>query len=134
MNFSKELLNKAKAAKSAEELLALAAENGITLTAEEAEAYFTQIHNEVNSLSDAIVAVEELENVAGGSQCKGGKTYSSDYPYNLIVTAYNSCPLWNRPSNDPDALAKWCISCGEHYSKGATLYCQRRTINYDPYR
>ena len=60
MNFTPELLTKAKAAKSVEELLALAKENNIELTEEEAEKYFTEWHKE-GELSD-----EELDNVSGG--------------------------------------------------------------------
>ncbi|WP_295859885.1 Nif11-like leader peptide family natural product precursor, partial [uncultured Oscillibacter sp.] len=47
-----ELLAKAKAAKSPEELLALAKENGIELTEEEARTYFEQMHPQTGELSD----------------------------------------------------------------------------------
>ena len=60
MNVSKELLEKAKAAKSAEELLALAKNEGIELTAEQAAKAFAEL-NKIGELSD-----EELDNVAGG--------------------------------------------------------------------
>ena len=60
MNFTPEQITKAKAAKSAEELLAIAKENGLELTEEEAKKYFEQLHKE-GELSD-----EELDNVAGG--------------------------------------------------------------------
>ena len=60
MNVSKELLEKAKAAKSAEELLALAKNEGIELTAEQAAKAFAEL-NKMGELSD-----EELDNVAGG--------------------------------------------------------------------
>ena len=60
MNISKELLEKAKAAKSAEELLALAKNEGIELTAEQAAKAFAEL-NKTGELSD-----EELDNVAGG--------------------------------------------------------------------
>ena len=63
MNISKELLEKAKAAKSAEELLALAKNEGIELTAEQAAKAFAEL-NKTGELSD-----EELDNVSGG--CKG---------------------------------------------------------------
>jgi hypothetical protein len=39
-----ELLLKAKAAQSAEELISLANENGMELTEESAKAYFEQLH------------------------------------------------------------------------------------------
>ena len=56
-----ELLEKAKQAKSAEELGTLAKENGIELTAEEANTYFTKLNPEDGELSD-----DELDEVAGG--------------------------------------------------------------------
>ena len=59
-NLTPELIAKAKAAKSAEELLALAVENGIELTEEEAKICFEQLH------TNAAVSDDELENVAGG--------------------------------------------------------------------
>ena len=43
-NITTELIAKAKAAKSAEELLELAKENGVELTAEEAKTCFEQLH------------------------------------------------------------------------------------------
>ena len=56
-----ELLEKAKQAKSAEELLTLAKENDIELTEENAKAYFEQLNTPTGELSDA-----ELDNIAGG--------------------------------------------------------------------
>ena len=52
-------MEKARAAKSAEELLAIAKENGIDMTADEAKTYFEQVN--ANSLDDDL-----LEGVAGG--------------------------------------------------------------------
>lgn len=60
MKFTDEQLVKAKAAESAEELLALAKEAGIEMTAEEADKYFAELHKE-GELSD-----DELDNVSGG--------------------------------------------------------------------
>ena len=60
MNFTPEQITKAKAAKSVEELLAIAKENGMELTEEEAAKYFAEWHKE-GELSD-----EELNNVSGG--------------------------------------------------------------------
>ena len=58
---NQELVNKAKKAKSVEELLALAKENGIELTNEQAKEYFAQLNPTKGELSD-----DELEDVAGG--------------------------------------------------------------------
>lgn len=61
-----QLLEKAKQAKTAEELLALAKENGVELTAEEANTYFAKLNVQNGELSD-----DELDSVAGGSnQCR----------------------------------------------------------------
>ena len=60
MKFSKELIEKAKTAKSAEELLAMAKAENIEMTAEEAAKYFAELHK-TGELSD-----EELNNVSGG--------------------------------------------------------------------
>lgn len=65
MEMNKELLAKAKTAKSPEELLALADENGINLTEEKAKEYFRQLCTQSDEISD-----DELDNVSGG--CGGG--------------------------------------------------------------
>ena len=56
----KELIEKAKTAKSAEELLEMAKAEGMELTAEEAEKHFCELHK-TGELSD-----EELDSVSGG--------------------------------------------------------------------
>ena len=60
MNISKELIETAKTAKSAEELLELAKTENINFTAEEAAKAFDGLNKNVE-LSD-----EELDNVSGG--------------------------------------------------------------------
>lgn len=60
MSFTKELLEKAKTAKTAEELLAMAKAEKIEMTAEEAARYFAELHK-TGELSD-----DELDNVSGG--------------------------------------------------------------------
>ncbi len=60
MKISTELMNQAKQATSVEELMALAQENGMTLSEEEAKKYFAQLRQE-GALQD-----DELDNVAGG--------------------------------------------------------------------
>ena len=59
-----ELIAKAKAAKSAEELLELAKENGVELTEEEAKTFFEQLH------TNGAVSDDELEAVTGGGICE----------------------------------------------------------------
>lgn len=60
MNVSKEMLEKAKTAKSAEELKKMAEAENLTLTEEEAEKAFADLHHS-GELSD-----DELDNVSGG--------------------------------------------------------------------
>ncbi len=74
-----ELIEKAKSANSAKELLSLAKENNYELTAEQANAYFEQISKH-GELSD-----DELENAAGGGCHKDGK---------LVVSIGYSCDHW----------------------------------------
>ncbi|MGN0483431.1 MAG: hypothetical protein ACI4HI_07750 [Lachnospiraceae bacterium] len=57
---SKDILAKAKQTGSVEELLALAKENELELTQEQAEEYFVKLH-QTGELAD-----DELDNVAGG--------------------------------------------------------------------
>ena len=71
MNFSKELLEKAKATKTVEELLELARKENINMTEKEATKIFADLHKS-GELSD-----EELDNVAGGG-CGGRFTPSPD--------------------------------------------------------
>ena len=61
MEMNTELIAKAKHAKSPEELMALAKENGVELTEESAQAYFNQLNPKTGELAD-----DELDNVAGG--------------------------------------------------------------------
>ena len=76
--FTPEMIEKAKAAKSADELLALAKENGTELTEEEAKAYFEQLNSKSGELSD-----DELDAVAGGGcHASSGRT---------VVTSGCSC-------------------------------------------
>ena len=60
-NLTSELIAKAKTAKSAEELLALAKDNNVELTEEEAKTYFEQLN------ANGAVSDDELDGVAGGS-------------------------------------------------------------------
>jgi predicted ribosomally synthesized peptide with nif11-like leader len=61
-NLKPEMIEKAKAAKSAEELLELAKANGVEMTEDEAATYFAQLNPKSGELSD-----DDLDNVAGGA-------------------------------------------------------------------
>ena len=69
---SQELLDKAVKCETAEELLALAKENGIELTAEQAEAYLAERKD--SEISDA-----EMGAVAGGRKPGSGGHYCKGY-------------------------------------------------------
>ena len=88
---NEEILEKARQAKSAEELIALAKENGEELSEEEAAAYLAQL-NKSGELSD-----EELDSVAGGGcHKKDGR---------LVVSYLHSCDQF---------VCKSCGRSGEH--------------------
>ena len=78
MNVSKELLERAKTAKSAEELLAMAKGENIELTAEEAAMAFEALHK-TGELSD-----EELDNVSGGGCGDNSPKGEVDSPSKLV--------------------------------------------------
>lgn len=80
-NFNEELLEKVKQTKSVEELLALAGENNMEMTEEQAKAYFAQLHPTSGEMAD-----DELENVAGGG-CHSGDG-------RLVVTTLYECDHW----------------------------------------
>ena len=63
MELNAKLIELARAAKTPEELRALAEENQVALSPEQAKAYFDRL-NQAGALSD-----EELDNVAGGGDC-----------------------------------------------------------------
>ena len=75
MTFTPEQMNKAKSAKSAEELAAMAAAEGVPMTAEEAAKYFTELHRD-GELTD-----EELTSVAGGSKGEETPPPPTEYYY-----------------------------------------------------
>ena len=60
-SFSPEMIEKAREAKSAEELLKMARENGIELSPMEAKTYFSQLNPKSGELDD-----DDLNNVSGG--------------------------------------------------------------------
>ena len=84
-NFNTELIEKAKQAKSVEDLLALAKENGVEMTREEATQYFALLNPTSGELSD-----EELDNVAGG----GCSVKVGGHKYTVVssgVSCFNGC-------------------------------------------
>ena len=101
MELNKELLSKAKEAKTPEELLTLAKENGMEMTAEEAQKIFAQLHSQSGELAD-----EELDNVSGGGCHNGGR---------LVVSVMHYCDEWRCKDDGSqwviDGMLECCKTC-----------------------
>ena len=101
-NLTPEMIEKAKAARSAEELLALAKENNVEVTEDEAKTYFAQINPKSGELDD-----DELDAVAGGA-C--GSSNSDQ----------RACPNCNASLNDSissqDTMKFKCPSCNAEFA------------------
>ena len=87
MDISNEMIKKAKSAASVEELIRLAAEEGIELSADEAKQYFVFMHSS-GALTD-----EELENVSEGKgelkpKYKAGQRVKFDDPRSTVRYGY----------------------------------------------
>lgn len=116
----KELILKAKAAKTPEELLDLAKENNAEMTPESAKAYFELLHPKKGEVDD-----EELDNVSGGG-CYG-------LNHKLIVTSLHSCDKFvcaqcgrdhkNGNKDENCRRSAYCPNCYYGDSVGAILYC-----------
>ena len=114
-----ELILKAKEAKSAEELIALAKENGIELSADDAKLYLDI--NKNGELPD-----EALTDVSGGAVYFAGR---------LIVTRFHVCDRWKCPkcgfaseSSKDGSVVHACPphSSSTHYPKVSCLDCKHQ--------
>ncbi|MDO5446092.1 MAG: hypothetical protein Q4F31_10795 [Eubacteriales bacterium] len=95
MELTKEMMEKAMQAASAEELLEIAKAEGLELSASEAEMYFDFLHSS-RELTD-----EELAQVAGGKEVK--------FKYGSIAKCHD-CGYWEfMPRN---RKLKECPKCG----------------------
>ncbi len=119
MELNDKLLEKAKEAKSAEELVAIAKENSIQLTDEEAKTYFAKLNAKEGELAD-----DELDNVAGGRKC--GTIYKDGRP---VVTCLNSCEhylyefhyeWWREDRGNGDGK---CHECTYYKKQGYLFIC-----------
>ena len=125
-NFNQELLEKAKQTKSVEELAALAKENGMEMTEEEAAAYYAQLHPTSGELSD-----DELDNVAGGG-CYGkdgrlvvtGGYRCEGWEMNYNMISEESMELYRLIGDNPaDYYAHTCASCKYLTTEAGMHYC-----------
>ena len=119
MEMNKELLEKAKRAKNAEELIALAKENGMEMTEESANAYLDLLHSKNGELADGELTDDELDNVSGGGCHKDGK---------LVVTVCHTCGYFKckRCGNERTLQCHGvpcCRNCGKDACCNNCYYC-----------
>ena len=115
MEMNGELIAKAKQAKTSEELMALAKENGFEMTEESAKAYFEQLNPKTGELAD-----EELDNVAGGS------CYASDG--RMVISLGYVCRGFSCKKDGGRAtgficIVPYCAECGTTANCGQCKYC-----------
>ena len=85
-NLTPAMIEKAKAAKNAEELLELAKANGMEITADEAKTYFAQLNPKSGELDD-----NDLDNVAGGASGCAYKDEVGNMTKVRVING-NKCP------------------------------------------
>ena len=107
-----ELLEKAKQAKTPEELATLAKENGIEMTPESAKAYFDQLY-QAGELGD-----DELDSVAGGRKC--GTIYKEGRP---VILSLNSCEHYKYNKEKSKKDDGYCQSCTYSTPSGMLMVC-----------
>ncbi len=113
---NEEMILKARAAKSPEELLKTAHENGIDLTEESAKSYFELAHKS-GELAD-----EELINAAGGGCYRDGKYIVTDTAHACKEYKCRFCGGLGEDSGedvrcrcDSYLICRKCEYIGEHY-------------------
>lgn len=133
MKLTNELVEKAQSAKSAEELLAMAKENNVELTVEEAAGFFAKLNPAMGELSD-----DELDAVAGGG-CSGEPEYTlPSYSEGEIVAVKseyrcNACGcelgkivrVFKGYCNGSECRYDYtliCTSCGNQFEADETKY------------
>lgn len=115
MEMDKELFEKAKNAKTVEEMVAVAKENNVELGEESAKAYFELLHQKTGEISD-----EELDNVAGGACYKDGMEVVTVG----LVCNYFSCKKCGGGKRLKTALGTdVCNKCGKIACCNICEYC-----------
>ena len=136
MKLTQEMIEKAKVAKTAEELYEIAKANGVEMTADEAATYFAQLNPKSGELDD-----DELDAVAGGgcgnkaneknekkiscgdynirtcwvcSQCGNNSTINRDW-----VPSTGGCSI--------SAIPTYCGVCGKRVRCSTCQFCERRS-------
>ena len=103
-NLTPEMIEKAKAARSAEELLALAKENNVEMTEEEAKTYFAQLNPKCGELDD-----DDLDAVAGGACSNDGDSHICP----------NCNAVLNNAISSQDTMKFKCPSCNAEFASYA---------------
>ena len=86
-NLTNEMIEKAKVAKTADELLEIAKANGVEMTLDEATTYFAQLNPKSGELTD-----DDLDNVAGGACSRtDSNLYAQDGDRVRVITG-ETCP------------------------------------------
>ena len=80
-HFNEEAIAKAKQAKNVEDLLTLAKESGVEMTAEQAQDIFSQLNPKSGALAD-----DELNNVAGGAFASFYEDRENSIPRNITFS------------------------------------------------
>ena len=106
-NLTPEMIEKAKAAKTAEELLDLAKENNVEMTADEAATYFAQLNPKSGGLSD-----DDLDNVAGGACARTEQANNAqDAVSNMPCPRCGAVGEWALLHKFKDNTDFYCANC-----------------------
>ena len=98
------MIEKAKAAKSAEELLEIAKANNVEMTADEAATYFAQLNPKSGELDD-----DELDAVSGGACSNDGDSHICP----------NCNAVLNNAISSQDTMKFKCPSCNAEFASYA---------------
>ena len=115
-NLTPEMIEKAKAAKSAEELLAFAKENGVEMTEDEAATYFAQLNPKSGELDD-----DDLDAVAGGACGNGNNSNAVKLGDTVNITSGVSCVCGNKTGIVSKGKRSVYIECNQCSKKICTL-------------
>ena len=106
-NISPNLIEKAKTAKSAEELLEIAKENNVEMTADEAATCFAQLNPKSGELND-----DDLEAVAGGACARTEQAnHAQDAVSNMPCPRCGAVGEWALLHKFKDNTDFYCANC-----------------------
>lgn len=114
MEITPEILEKARMAKSASEIAAIAHEQGIDMSADDAETIYAMLHQAEEEISD-----EELDNVSGGGGCGG----TPNKPCGCGKQFHRTGSQWYHGEADGQHFTQYykCVKCGRSWSVDTIL-------------